>query len=126
MMTEWEKEAIFERTDANTFLFFNDTMTSIETYQENSENSSAKNGYASENTAIKISASLRGITQEQMGTKNDELEQAKTKHLLQMSTLRSANQPQDCDLKEMGHQLRTLIQALTTLTKKMDESSSSR
>ena len=42
-----------------------------------------------------------------------------------MSTLRNSNQRQDTELKEIGIQLKKLTQALTTLTQKMDGSSSS-
>ena len=105
MMTEWEKKATAVKNYPNVILFFNDKMTSIKTYQDNIGNSSDKNGYASANAAIDIATSLKDISQGKMGTKDDKLEQMKAEHLLQMSILRTSNQSQDTELKDIGIQL---------------------
>ena len=54
MITEWEKKPKVDQTYANAIILFNDKMVSIETYQENSGNSLAKNRYAIANAAVKI------------------------------------------------------------------------
>ena len=61
MMTDWEKEAMADKTYANTVLFFNDKMNSIETYQENSGNSAKHNGFGDANAAVEITKSLERL-----------------------------------------------------------------
>ena len=101
-------------------------MTSIETYKENSGNLAKKNGFKSANAAVKITDSLKELIQEHMGSKDEDIKQSKAEHFLQMSMLRTANQRQDTKLRDMKSEIQTLIQALTNLTNKMVESSSSK
>ena len=54
MMTEWEKKTIAYKTYDNVVIFFNNKMASIEKYQENSGNSTKRNGFESANLAVKI------------------------------------------------------------------------
>ena len=109
------------------YCFSNNKMVSIETYQKSSGNSPAKNGFASANAVVKIAAPLKGITQEYIGVRHDEMEEKKAVHLLQISTLKDENQRhQDHDdLKVMGSQPLTLTQSLTHITNKMAVNSSS-
>ena len=59
MMTEWEKKAATDKIYANAVVFFNDKITSIETYQENNCNLARNNWFGSANTAIKTDDSLK-------------------------------------------------------------------
>ena len=119
LMMKWEKKAAAEKNYANTVSFFNCKMTSIEKYQENSGKLAKKNEFKSANVSIKIAESPKCILQDQMGSKDEELKQSKAEHLLQMSTLRTANHRQDTELKDMELEIRTLTQALTTLNNDM-------
>ena len=66
-MTEWEKKAIIDKTYDNSVTFFNNKMTSIETHQENSGNSTKKNGFKSANVAVEITDRMKEILQERIG-----------------------------------------------------------
>jgi len=71
MMTEWEKKAAADKTNANAVIFFNDKMVSIEKYQENSGNSAKRNGFESANSALEIANQMKSILKEHMGTSGE-------------------------------------------------------
>ena len=59
------------------------------------------NGLKSANAAVKIVDSLKELLQEHMGSNEDDLKKSKAEHLLQVSTLRTANHCQDAKMKDM-------------------------
>ena len=61
MMTEWEKKATTDKIYANALTFFNNKMTSIDTYQENSGNSAKKNSFEGANAAVEIADKIKEI-----------------------------------------------------------------
>ena len=98
-------------------------MAYIDKYQENSGNSSKKNGFESANSAVEIADQMKSILKEHMGSAS---EKTKAKHLLQMSSMQSAKDRQESEIAGMQKEIRTLTRALTTLTHKMMEKSSRR
>ena len=121
MMMKWEKKATDDKTYANAVTFFYEKMTSIETHQENSGNLAKKNGFESANAAVEIADKMKEILQEHIGSNE---EKSNAKHLIQMSTLRSAKDLQDSEMSNMQKEISTLTRALTTLTHKMMDRSS--
>ena len=99
-MPEWEKKATDEKTHANAVLFFNDKMTSTETYQENSGNSAKRNGFESANVAVKIADLLKELLKKNMGSNKDDLKKSKAEHPLQIPMLRTSNHRQHTEMKD--------------------------
>ena len=113
MMTEWEEKADALKTYAHAVTYFNGKMVSIERYEDNSGSTAKKNGFKSANATVEIAESLKGMLEGHLDARSNDLEETKSEHMLQMSSLRKLNQE---EMETMQSQMLMVTRAFTALS----------